>query len=649
MRHFLFFLSLLLFVIFAPALAAQSPSFQNQANTLIGSQTGYSSVALGVCDMNGDGLDDVIRTPSGSNVSIHTQGAENARMEVHRAFSTNRNIWSLVAGHLTGSTGRDVLIGHTTDLQLWQDNGSGAYNLISVDQGIFVQGLNLVELLGGGELNVFACHDVGLSRAYYWSGSQLVNSPGIIDAYSTVPSDNSGNYSSTWVDYDDDGDLDLYLAKCRGGVTNPMDGRRLNQMFQNQGDGTFVDVAQQIGLLPMLQSWSATFADVDNDGDQDAFIQNHDGFSQLLENDGTGNFTDRTPLDMQTRLAGNGGWQVGFADLNNDGFQELIHSGRTSGLVIYENNGDWNWSEASPGHYATSFAHGDLNNDGFIDLLTSEGYLSSGGGNPDGLLINEGNDNHFLKLSLTGTASNQDAIGARTYIYGDWGVQTREVRAGESYGIQHSFTQHFGLGAATDIDSIVIHWPSGLTERRFNVGIDQTLTLLEGAVTLPAEFTGFTARATKDGHRLDWSVAEQHDVAHYLVEAGSDGRTFVTVGQVPAGRSAVATYAYTEATPPAGDRYYRIRTVDLDGSTDVSAIRLVPGPDTDGFRVFPNPATEGFSVFVSGKQTVAIYATDGRLMAERAVEGTLRVKTAEWPAGIYLVRVGEDLRRVRVN
>src|SRR5690606_31790695 len=91
---------------------------------------------------------------------------------------------------------------------------------------------------------------------------------------------------------------------------------------------------------------------------------------------------------------------------------------------------------------------GDFNNDGFLDVIFN-----------NNLMINNGNDNNWIKINTLGIQSNKNGIGARVEIHGDWGIQIREVRAGQSFSPMSSLTVHFGLGTSTSIDSIVIKWP----------------------------------------------------------------------------------------------------------------------------------------------------------------------------------------------
>lgn len=80
---------------------------------------------------------------------------------------------------------------------------------------------------------------------------------------------------------------------------------------------------------------------------------------------------------------------------------------------------------------------------------------------------------------MSASVSNKGALGARAFIYGAWGVQTREVRAGESYGTLNSFQLHFGLGLSSVVDSVVVNWPSGIQSVVVNPAVDQFLNVLE--------------------------------------------------------------------------------------------------------------------------------------------------------------------------
>src|SRR5690606_25688720 len=163
-----------------------------------------------------------------------------------------------------------------------------------------------------------------------------------------------------------DGDLDLYIAKCRQGVNNPNDPRRWNRLFVNDGNGNFTDMAAAYGVQVRNQSWTADFGDIDNDGDMDLVVTNHDATIQLFENDGTGQFTAITD---GSGLAVTGFFlQSKLVDLDNAGYLDLITAGGGGGARVFRNNGDKTFTSVSDVFSSNkamhSFATGDLNNDG---------------------------------------------------------------------------------------------------------------------------------------------------------------------------------------------------------------------------------------------------------------------------------------------
>lgn len=312
----------------------------------------------------------------------------------------------------------------------------------------------------------------------------------MINTSSTVPSDNSGNYGSIWTDYDNDGDQDLYISKCRLGVNNPNDGRRINLLFQNNGDGTFSEVGVAAGLVPYAQSWSASFEDIDNDGDMDCVLINHDQSSYIYENNGNGTFTNITStsgIASELSAMGSDGIQVLMEDFDNDMFVDFFITSRGGDHKMFRNNGDKTFTRVSSpfptSNRIQSAANGDLNNDGFVDIIAGfgSGYNSPSSSRSDVLFLNNGNSNHWIEVLLTGGPSNINGIGARIEIYGAWGKQIREVRSGDSYGIMNSMKTHFGLGTNNSITKIVVNWPSGNVDEVLTPNIDESIVIVEGS------------------------------------------------------------------------------------------------------------------------------------------------------------------------
>lgn len=483
-----------------------------------------SGVAIAVSDVNGDGLDDLVRLGQARQLTIDWQSFDGGSFN-SQVFSLGggQAQWSICTADVDNNGIGDVLYGGSYDgVKLWKGNASGTSYTSSQlpGPGLFVQGTNLVDINNDGWLDFFSCHDDGESRIWANDGQgNFVAADDWIDMATIPASDNSGNYGSVWTDIDNDGDMDLYIAKCRQGVNDPQDPRRINALYINDGSGQFSERAAEANLKIGAQSWTADFGDIDNDGDMDCFITNHDVPSQLLINDGQGVFTDITAtagivvqgLPIQGIMR----------DFNNDGFVDILVSGTRH--YLYINNGDLTFSSVTGlfnNNQVESFAVGDLNHDGYLDIYAGYAQIYTTPSNIDDVLwLNNGGDNHFLNVSLQGVTSNRSGVGARLELYGPWGVQIREVRAGESYGITNSLHQHFGLGQHLMADSLVIRWPSGTVDIYTDLEADQFINVIENTCISPPSnlsLSGPTTMCTGDsleisapqGYTYQWNTGQ---------------------------------------------------------------------------------------------------------------------------------------------
>lgn len=518
------------------------PSFTNGTGLL--GHAANSGGCMAVVDMDGDGLDDVVQLHNSTNVYILYQ-EEDGTFTTHNygQISTSQQ-WGWAMGDLDHDGHKDIVSGGSSDgTHLLRISARGVYSLeqLAVPQ-TFQQNMSMADVDNNGRVDVLACNDVGPPRLFITDNNGVPQFTTTYIDWTTMPvSDMSGNYGSCFMDFNNDGHLDFYIAKCRQGVNNPDDPRRWNRLFVNDGNNNYTDMADVYGVQDHEQTWASDFGDFDNDGDLDLVSIEHSTGIQLFGNDGTGHYTNIT---MGSGL-GNTSFplQCLFRDLDNDGFLDILIAGGSE--FFYRGNGDGTFTLTQglfPSSKAMhSFAFGDLNRDGFEDVYANygTGYVGPDSNRPDILWLNTPNGNHFFRVRLVGTTSNPDAIGARVTITGPWGTQIREVRSGESYGLVNSFILHFGLGRETVIPTMTVRWPSGLEETFTDLNADQTITVVEGECISPnMAIVGTPANAlctggdpitltTTPGGDLKWNTGAT--TASIIVDA--PGNYYVTTGE----------------------------------------------------------------------------------------------------------------------
>ncbi|HYJ89742.1 MAG TPA: CRTAC1 family protein [Pyrinomonadaceae bacterium] len=314
-------------------------------------------------------------------------------------------------------------------------------------------------------------------------------------------------FSSVFVDVDDDGWLDLVVVND----STP------KQLYINKKDGTFEEVGYQSGLAlnengREQAGMGLAVGDYDNDGRVDFHITNFsDDSNTLYRNDGDENFTD---VSFQVGIGEPTipflGWGTAFIDYDNDGWKDLIvGNGHLYPLV---DNFQWGTSFAQqlllfrnvrnasgqtkfdrvPAAPASGLAEAicarglalaDFDGDGKLDAVINNMDM------PPTLLKNVGPDkNNWLSLKLVGDTaikSPKDAIGATVYLTTGKIRQRMDLFSGASYASQSQQILHFGLGNATKVDRLEVHWPNGQIET-FPVGaVNNLLTLKQGTGAKP--------------------------------------------------------------------------------------------------------------------------------------------------------------------
>ena len=271
---------------------------------------------------------------------------------------------------------------------------------------------------GDGDLDLFVDNHYNAASDFYQNNgtgtfTNIVSTSGITPA--------GDKHGSAWVDFDNDGDLDLSITK--GAMGGHSLGIKQDELNQNLGAGQFTNIAEAAGVT---NTWgrgrSVAWGDYDNDGNIDLLLGNLQTDLALLKNNGDGTFTD---LAAQAGLGQLQYIECAFADYNNDGFPDIFctdsQAGHVPSDILLKNNGDGTFTNVSseagilPLIHGRSICWGDYDNDGNLDLFISRG--TDNGALEQTLYRNNG-DGTFT--DVTEQAGLGIIIDARAAAWGDF-------------------------------------------------------------------------------------------------------------------------------------------------------------------------------------------------------------------------------------
>ncbi|MCZ6597936.1 MAG: FG-GAP-like repeat-containing protein [Planctomycetota bacterium] len=433
-------------------------------------QSGYSAT---FCDYDDDGWPDLYIGRDGWNGpaanSLYRNDGEGAFADVTAQAGVGHGGSSFV--HAWSDVDRDgdvdlyvangIVGGGDTNV-LYRNEGDGTFQVATVAAGLAEKpGTKTIGLAFGdydddGWPDLFVSGYQTINRLYRNRGDgtfeERAKEAGVLG-----PGDPRKNgYVCFFLDYDGDLDLDILKTNLAPwglvliGLSERFDTmapqllqtNRLHmpELYRNDGDGTFTDVAWEAGLRHPMGVMGAGVADLDNDGWLDLYFGTGAPDIGRLEPDrfyranGDGTFTDLT-------------FVVGLGNL-----------GKGHGVTFLDHDGD-----------------GDL------EVYVPEGGFVHGDPFPNAFYANNAAAaNHWLHVDLEGDKSNRGAIGARLIVHAGGRGFLREIGNGEGFGSSNTPTVEFGLGQAEEIERLEIRWPSGAAQTFDDVPIDARIFVREG-------------------------------------------------------------------------------------------------------------------------------------------------------------------------
>jgi hypothetical protein len=521
---------------------------------------GYGTdVAWGDYDNDGD-LDLYVADDFGTN-RLYRNNGNGAFDEVGAASGVDGGQGrAAVWGDYDNDGDLDLYLATRDDTnRLYRNEGNGTFSEVGAASGTDnpgpAQGVGWADYDNDGDLDLYVVDEGGgANRLYRNEGNGTFTEVGAASGTNNV-GDGRG---VAWADYDNDGDVDFYVS--RNGT---------NLLYHNNGDGTFTDVGVASGTNSSGENTGAVWGDYDNDGDLDLYVAKFGSANLLYRNNGNGTFVE-VGVNSDTNDTGNSN-SVAWGDFDNDGDLDL-YVANDGANRLYRNEGNGTFREigaatgTDDGGSGAGVAWGDYDDDGDLDL-----YLANFG-SANRLYRNENTGNHWLHVDLVGTVSNRSGIGARLRCVSVGASQIREICGSSGRFSQASLTAEFGLGTTAVVDTLEIRWPSGIVQKIVGPGVDQRITVTEtGPTAVPKEpvppkqyalyanmpnpfnpATTIRFDLPSDG-AVDLRV---YDVSGRLVRALLNGSHY------PVGRHQVAWDGRNEHghTVASGVYFYRIRT-----------------------------------------------------------------------------------------
>ena len=579
--------------------AVQSP----QGIHGVPNSSGYGGSGQCVADFDGDGdVDVIMATPNGYPYRYFRNDGGLMFTDLTASCGMGLCFEALVmcAGDIDNDGDQDIFVGQVFGpMQLFINSGNGTFT-----EEAAVRGLTQADESWGaafGDYDRDGLLDLYVGNRYLVGSSSLSNpnylyrnvgNGHFVDV--TASAGMVGGVGATLItaffDYNEDNWPDLIEINDKASI-----GGAPNEVFRNNGDGTFTAVGAAINANNAIWGMAFDFVDVFNDGGVDYYCSDIP-IDHLFQhwNPATNKYVDDT---LTYGLQGLGfGWAANFLDYDNDGWQDLhqVHEYLPNSMMrnpAAPAGAQVTWADYASSLGLDSFdlqfvtTVGDFDDDGRMDLLERFAEGPPWVASPVGvkLMHNTVAGGNWLKIRAEGTVSNRDGLGARIEVITGTHRQRQWVRSGTGWMSTADRRVHFGLGSAATVDKITIRWPSGQVQHLTGVAVNQILHVVEPSMRLaaPAQVGSSTS--------LDVNIQGDEGLQYMMLLALSNApATVLSDGtSIP-----LAIDAITILSTVPGNPVQPLAVGSLDGNGHVSSpLNIPPLPFLLGLTIYGTALT----------------------------------------------------------